>query len=100
MRIRSASDRKPMSTRAESTFIPMCACPAMILDGSIGGAGLIEATSNARAGAGDSGLVSWPKAMAATARKALRVGDNLLRIKASFEGFSFRLDGFAALRFR
>src|SRR5215467_7825370 len=50
MRTNSASDRFAMSTRTASTFIPTRCWPISICRGSIGGAGLIEATSKVTGG--------------------------------------------------
>src|SRR5262249_52238780 len=45
--MRSERANIPISTRKPSIFIPMCALPDMMAAGSIGPAGLIDATSNA-----------------------------------------------------
>src|SRR5215471_15961780 len=52
MRIRSASERFAISTRAASTFIPTRCWPVITCIGFSGPAGLMEATSNASGCAG------------------------------------------------
>src|ERR1035437_4801047 len=74
MRIKSANDRLPISTRAASIFIPIRIRPDAVMAALSGPAGLTDATSKAGAAAG-----VWPRATpAATSSAALIVRRKVL----------------------